>query len=282
MRRRPSFARILGGGVAMVGRGVTRLFGSRIGVRAAGHAAASLAPVVTVATARGDLRFWCLSEIGAKRASAALRQEPDTLAWLDQYLGKGEHLWDVGANIGVYGLYACLRDEVSVTCFEPMASTFAILARNATLNGFSERIVPLHLALSDTTGIFPMHLSSVESGSSMHALVKPENVRGAFDAEAVQLVPAGRGDMLVAQFGVRPPQHLKVDVDGHEAQVLEGMGMLLDNVRTVWIEMTAYGEATGENTRIRDILSAHGLVERAFAPAQHSRNKLFVNSRKPG
>jgi len=63
---------------------------------------------------------------------------------------------------------------------------------------------------------------------------------------------------------------------------LEGMGMLLDNVRTVWIEMTAYGEATGENTRIRDILSAHGLVELAFAPAQHSRNKLFVNSRKTG
>jgi FkbM family methyltransferase len=277
MRRR-SFARILGGTVAMVGRGFTQLFGSRIGVRAAGHAALSLAPVVTIATARGALRFWCLSEVGAKRALAALRHEPDTLAWLDQYLGNGEHLWDVGANIGVYGLYACLRDGVSVTCFEPVASTFAILGRNAILNGFSERIVPLCLATSDTNGVFPMHLSSVESGSSMHALVKPENVRGAFEAEAVQLVLAIRGDRLVAEFGVQPPQHLKIDVDGHEAQVLEGMGTLLDKVRTVWIEMTTYGEETGDNARIRNLLSAHGLVEHDFAPSQHSRNKLFVNS----
>ena len=276
MRRRPSFARILGGGIASAGRGLTRLFGSRVGRRAAAHAAAALAPIVRIATSRGELRFWCDSEISAKRALGALRQEPDTLAWIDLCVQPGDHLWDIGANIGVYGLYACLREEVTVTCFEPVASTFAILVRNAALNRLAERLTPLSIALSDSNGIVPLYLSNIESGSSMHALNNPSNVQGTFEVAGIQSAPAIRGDKLVADFGVHAPQHLKIDVDGHELQVLEGMGALLDQVRSVWIEMMPSGEANGENARIRTVLNAHNCFEQPFAAARHGRNKLFV------
>jgi FkbM family methyltransferase len=279
MRHRPSFARILGGGIAGAGRGVTRLFGSRVGRRAAAHAAAALAPIVRVATSRGELRFWCDSELSAKRALGALRHEPDTLAWIDLYVRPGDHLWDVGANIGVYGLYACLREDVTATCFEPVASTFAILVRNAALNSLAERLTPLGIALSDSNAVVRLYLSNTESGSSMHALNNPSNVQGPFEVAGVQSAPAIRGDKLVADFGVRPPQHLKIDVDGHELQVLEGMGALLDQVRSVWIEMTPSSEASGENARIRAVLNAHSLFEQPFAAAKHARNKLFVRQR---
>jgi FkbM family methyltransferase len=276
MRRRPSFARILGGGIAKAGRGFTRIFGARIGTRAAGHAAAILAPVIPISTPRGELRFWCDSEMSAKRALGAMRQEPDTLAWLEEYVQPGEHLWDVGANIGVYGLYACLREGASATCFEPVASTFAILVRNAALNAVAKHLTPLCIALSDANGIVPLYLSNSEPGSSMHALNKAHNVQGAFDATGVQPVPAIRGDKLVADFGAPAPRHLKVDVDGHELQALEGMGALLDSVRTVWIEMIPASDANGENARIRAILNAHGLTEQPFAAGKSGRNKLFV------
>jgi FkbM family methyltransferase len=276
MRRRPSFARILGGGIASAGRGLTRLFGSRIGTRAAAHAAAALAPIASIATSRGKLRFWCDSEMSAKRALGALRQEPDTLAWIEQYIQPGDHLWDVGANIGVYGLYACLRENVTATCFEPVASAFAILVRNAALNSLAERFAPLSIALSDSNGVVRLYLSNTESGSSMHALNNPSNVQGPFEVAGVQSVPAVRGDKLAADFGVRAPQHLKIDVDGHELQVLEGMGALLDQVRSVWIEMTPSSEATGENARIRAVLNVHSLFEEPFAAAKHGRNRLFV------
>lgn len=280
MRRRPSFARILGAGIAKLGSGITRLFGMRVGGRAAGHAAAALAPVISNSTPRGELRFWCDSEISAKRALGALRHEPDTLAWIEQYVQSGEHLWDVGANIGVYGLYACLRQDVTASCFEPVAATFSILVRNAALNGVSERLTPLCMALSDSNGIVPLFLSNPASGSSMHALNRAENVQGKFESAGVQPVPAVRGDKLVADFGARAPSHLKVDVDGHELQVLEGMGALLDRVQTVWIEMVPAGDANGENARIRAVLNSHGLSERSFAAAKHGRNKLFVRQQK--
>jgi len=276
MRRRPSFARILGGGIAKLGRAFARLFGTRVGGRAAGHAAGALAPIIPISTLHGELRFWCDSEISAKRALGALRQEPDTLAWIEEFVQSGEHLWDIGANIGVYGLYACLREGVSATCFEPVASTFALLVRNVPLNRVAERLTPLCIALSDVNGIVPLYLSNVQSGSSMHALNKAQNVQGAFHAAGVQPVPAIRGDRLVAEFGAVAPQHVKVDVDGHELQVLEGMGALLDDVRTVWIEMISTGEPSSENDRIRTILNAHGLFEQPFALARQGRNRLFV------
>jgi FkbM family methyltransferase len=276
MRRRPSFARILGGGIAKLGRAFARLFGTRVGGRAAGHAAGALAPIIPISTLHGELRFWCNSEMSAKRALGALRQEPDTLAWIEEFVHSGEHLWDIGANIGVYGLYACLREGVSVSCFEPLASTFALLVRNTALNKVAERLTPLCIALSDTNGIVPLYLSNVEPGSSMHALNKAQNVQGAFDPTGVQPVPAIRGDKLVAEFGARAPRHVKVDVDGHELQVLEGMGVLLENVRTVWIEMISTGEPNSENGRIRAVLNAHGLFEQPFALARQGRNRLFV------
>lgn len=220
--------------------------------------------------------------MSAKRALGALRQEPDTLAWIEQYVQPGEHFWDIGANIGVYGLYACLREDVTATCFEPVASTFAILVRNAALNGVAGRLTPLCIALSNTNCIVPLYLSNPESGSSMHAVNRALNVQGAFAAAGFQPVPAMRGDKLAADLGARAPNHLKIDVDGHELQVLEGMGALLQDVRTVWIEMTVAGEASGENARIRAVLNAFGLFELPFTAAKHGRNKLFVRRSEKG
>jgi hypothetical protein len=135
---------------------------------------------------------------------------------------------------------------------------------------------PLCIALSDSNGVLPLYLSNPEPGSSMHAIGKPENVKGTFEPAGLQHVVAIRGDKLVAEFGAHVPRHLKVDVDGHELQVLEGMGVLLDDVRTVWIEMISSVKTNGGNDRIRAILNARGLIEQPFAAGKMGRNKLFV------
>ena len=273
-QRRRSFARMLGWSVAEAARAITRVFGRGTSVRAIGYATSVIAPVVTVKTKRGDLRFWCASYWSAKRALGFLEQEPETLEWIDEHIRPGEHLWDVGANVGAYTLYTCLDREVTTTAFEPVASTFAILVRNLDLNNMGKAVVPLCLALSDSNGILPLYLSDAEAGSSMHAMGAPSNVQGEFAAVGVQQTPSVRADMIRAQFNLRLPDHVKIDVDGHELQVLRGMSGSLANVRTLWIEMEEVSGNVDAQSEIETLLSRHGLTR----VSRGGRNCLFVRN----
>lgn len=273
-KRRRSFARMLGGSLAGAARSAMRLFGRGTGTRAAGYAASVIAPIVSVHTARGDLRFSCASYWSAKRALGFLKQEPDTLAWIDAHIRAGDHLWDIGANVGAYSLYACLDKDITATSFEPAASTFAILVRNLDLNGMGDRVVPLCLALSDTNAIAPLYLSDSEAGSSMHALGAPSNVQGEFTAVGVQQTPSMRADVLLSQLNLRSPDHVKIDVDGHELQVLRGMGDLMDRARTVWIEMEEQAGNPIAQNEIAALLERHGFTR----AGRGGRNCLFIRN----
>lgn len=270
-----SASKLLGAGLAHAARGVTRLFGRRAGARAAAHASAMLAPVIAVGTSRGGLRFRCGSAMSARHATGFLDHEPDTRWWIETHIRPGECLWDVGANIGLYTLYACSGAGVRAVSFEPVAGTFAHLAHNIALNGFGERATPLCVALSDSTGLQPLYLASNEPGTAMHALGRPENMRGEFESAGVQMVGAFRGDEIIRELGVPAPDHVKIDVDGHELRVLQGLGEWLGKARTVWIEM----ENSADDAKIEALLIATGLVPTAIA-GPSGRNRLFVNRTK--
>lgn len=272
-----SFAKMIGGGFAAAARGISVLFGRRVGTRAAAYAADNMSPTIAVKTPRGVLRFWCGSATAAKRSVGFMDHEPDTRNWIDCMLRPGDHVWDVGANIGAYTLYACLDKEVTVTAFEPVAGTFAVLARNIQVNGFSARATALCMALSNADGLVPIYLASTEPGAAMHALAAPETVRGSFEPQGKQTVLTMRGDELVARLGVSKPDHIKIDVDGHELRVLEGLEGLLSSVRTVWVEMIAAADATGQNAQIDAYLTTRGFVEQVLAPGHTGRNRMYVN-----
>jgi len=187
---------------------------------------------------------------------------------MDEYLKPGEAVWDIGANVGAYTLYACLTPRVRVLAFEPLAGTFALLAENIALNGVADRAIPVCVALSNTNGLSPLYLASTEPASAMHALGAPENVRGPFDPAGMQMAISMRGDDLALQLALSTPDHVKIDVDGHEPQVLEGMGDLLAQVSTVWIEVEGQGDD------IEALLGARGFDS---GISYGGRNRLFVN-----
>jgi FkbM family methyltransferase len=267
----------VGGAIAGIGHAARMLFGRTVGTHAVAHAAYLIAPIVTVNTSKGQVRFWCPSRPAAKRALKLLRAEPETCAWIDSMVRAGEHVWDVGANVGAYTLYACLGANVSVTAFEPVAGTFAVLSRNIQLNAFEPRATALCVALSNADGLAPMFLTSSEPGAAMHALAEARSVGGAFEAAGNETVLTMRGDELVRRFGVTSPDHIKIDVDGHELRVLEGLEGLLPSVRTVWIEMLEAADTSGENEKIDAFLRARGFAAQVLAPGRTGRNRMYVN-----
>ena len=73
------------------------------------------------------------------RAKTFSTKEPETLEWIDS-MQKDSILWDVGANIGLYSIYAAKRQNCSVWAFEPSVFNLELLARNISVNGLSKQI----------------------------------------------------------------------------------------------------------------------------------------------
>ena len=74
------------------------------------------------------------------------------LDWLDKTLHDGDVFFDVGANVGIYSLYAALRNpKTKVYAFEPEYSNLHQLKQNILLNSLAETIFPYSLALYDAT-----------------------------------------------------------------------------------------------------------------------------------
>ena len=59
------------------------------------------------------LRFSAPNALCARRADTFSSKEPETLEWIDT-VPEGAVLWDVGANVGLYSVYAALRRKCRV------------------------------------------------------------------------------------------------------------------------------------------------------------------------
>ena len=81
-------------------------------------------------------------------------KEPETLAWIDSFK-KNSVFWDVGANIGLYSIYAAKASSCKVFAFEQSVFNLELLAKNININNLSLQIAIFPIALSNKSGINP-------------------------------------------------------------------------------------------------------------------------------
>lgn len=227
----------------------------------------------TVATRRGPLKF--LAMRGAHVAGAAHAfetSEPEMLTWVEGF-APGQTLWDIGAAIGVYSMYAALGG-VKVMAFEPKATSLGVLVEHLALNNLGHMVTPLGVAFSDTTAILRLRLASMSAASGGN------NVESALDDPAAaavfeQGVCAYSVDSFREMFGLPAPDHLKIDVDGVEGLILRGAARTLPLIKTVMVEVEG-DNAVHAAERIDPPLLAAGFVEDMSVRASGSlRNRLY-------
>ena len=147
-------------------------------------------------------------------------KEPWTVRWLEEYLKPGEVLYDVGANVGAYTLLAAVATPgVRVVSFEPSPANFAALCANLELNEVTESVTPVPLALGDQPGSAALDPNGARPGDSPRLRAHP--------APGAVRVLVDRLDDAVERFDLQPPDHVKLDVDGGELEVLAGAGRTL-------------------------------------------------------
>lgn len=176
------------------------------------------------------------------RANSFNEKEPDTLDWIDTWFRPGETIYDIGANIGQYSLYAArkLEGQARILAFEPEALNYAKLNRNILLNGMGEVVTAYPIAVSDRTAIQHFYSKTFAPGAALHALGEPVT-QGAvsFEPQNRQGTMAVSLDDLTGRFGLPFPNHIKIDVDGIEDRIVAGADRTLEDARlkTVLIEV---------------------------------------------
>jgi FkbM family methyltransferase len=228
-----------------------------------------IAPVLTVETPGGPLRFFAGSARAIHDPAGMYRDEPETVRWLDS-LPADAVLWDIGANVGVYALYAAKVRGLRVLAFEPSAATLAVLVRNIELNGLAERVDAYGIALSDKTGLDYLYMAHTEAGHSMHAFAQAETVAGALRPKFKQAVAGFAADDFCPVFEAMRPRFIKLDVDSIEPLILDGAKALLGTVESLLVEVE------GENgAAIEARLHAAGFVENTTYREGARRNRVY-------
>jgi FkbM family methyltransferase len=192
------------------------------------------------------LRYATTGSSSQKRVASLLTKEPITIAWMDTFAA-GEKMYDIGANVGMYTIYAAVMRGVQVYSFEPESLNYAELNKNIFLNKLHDRVLSYCVALSDVDKLDRLLLSDFGYGISYHDFEENSwagDMQFAKDwlCKKDERRPQGcigrRLDSLIAD-GMPIPDHIKIDVDGLEHRVVGGMIELLKRpeLRTVLIEI---------------------------------------------
>lgn len=177
------------------------------------------------------------------RADTYATKEPETIEWLRENLRDGDAFYDVGANIGLYSLYAAkLRPGCRVFAFEPESHNFGNLCGNLLLNRI-ENVTPCFFPLSSHEEFAPFYVYDLRPGGALHSLGRLSPLRDGPPLVTTGAI-AATIDVLVSRHGLPAPDLLKLDVDGNEEEILDGAAAVLasGSLRSILVEVTCPDE----------------------------------------
>jgi FkbM family methyltransferase len=177
-------------------------------------------------------------ELDIQRAFATLQAIPGVAERLP-----GTSIVEIGANIGSHTVEMLKRYGArSVVALEPDPGNCELLRQNVLLNGLSDRVTLLALAVSDHDGAVHLELSPTNAGDH-RVRVPAANGGGSEGGRATIEVGAARFDSLVARgvIDLDVTGLIWIDAQGHEAHILRGATHLLGSRTPIVMEYWPYG-----------------------------------------
>ena len=197
------------------------------------------------------LNFAVPNWLNQYRIDTFATKEPETLEWVDS-VPEGSVLWDVGANIGLYAIYAAEARNCRVYAFEPSVFNLELLARNIFLNNLQNKITIIPVALSEQLGINLFKMTTTAWGGALSSFGQDFDQNGGPIKSVFEYQTLGMSmSDAVTLFNIPQPDYIKIDVDGIEHFILRGGSNVLAKAKGVLIEINdAFKDQAEESVRI--------------------------------
>lgn len=213
----------------------------------------------TTITSEGTTyRFYTPNEMTLFRARTLFTKEPETLRWISTF-SPDDVFYDIGANVGTYSVFVAINGRAKeIYAFEPESQNYAALNRNIALNGLDSRIFSLNVALANSTGLGQLFLSKFQTGGAIHSFGTSIDVnRKPKESPFKQGSLSVSLDDFVRLFNPAFPNHIKIDVDGLEKEIIEGAKNTLSDprVKSLLIELN---ESLSEDQEVIQYIQSIG------------------------
>lgn len=238
---------------------------------------------------------------GEGPAIANLRYGARALVFVNEYCGRAMYLWgefepritsvlravlregdtalDIGAHFGVVGLLSakCVGPAGAVHLFEPQPLLASCLRTSLLMNGLANAAVH-QCALSDKAGSAVMTILD-PSNWGMTTLSAPK-AEPAISSGTISVRTENAGE-YVASLGCTNVACIKIDVEGHEAVILESMREWLAKVRPPVIVFECHLQDQEFHRQASvEILSGMGYECLCFDRRPFWRTRLYVPCEK--
>ncbi len=183
--------------------------------------------------------------------------------------------WDVGANFGLHSIHAAAaRPGAIIVAFEPNPAMANRVRANAELNGLDVSVQ--EIGLSDQIGEVELHLADAGNPGASSITAWDCN-----RYESKLAIVISTADAMIAEGTVPSPTLMKIDVEGHEEQVLSGCKSLLRNPK---LRMIVFEDGIERDTAAKNLLRENGFVE--ISPLVREENTChplanFIAERHP-
>ena len=223
-------------------------------------------------------KFCIPNRINYYRAQTFATKEPDTINWIKTFK-EGSVFWDVGANIGIYSCFASKERLVKTYAFEPSTFNLDILSKNIFNNNLSDKIIIVPISLSDKTKISDFNMSKILAGGSQSTFSKEYNEDGINMKTVFRYKTLGlSGNDLINKLKLDKPDYIKIDVDGIEDLILNGFSEIINNTKSILIEVTETFQTKKNNIKIFLENKGFNLVKNENFNLQYKiYNQIWIN-----
>jgi len=177
-------------------------------------------------------------------------REPAFMKILRQEVTEGMTAMDIGANIGYVTLIMAelVGPSGRVYALEPEPRNFKILLKNIELNGYSNFVFPYQLGISNISGVSKFYASNK---SNLGGMVASKHSKYVIDIAITTLDDFMKGKGC--------PNFIKMDIEGHEVEALEGMYHTLKNAESpvkilIEVHPTYYSQDHNPEKQLRRLI----------------------------
>jgi len=165
-----------------------------------------------------------LKDIGIARQLVINGTREDQLRYiLKEEIEEGMTVVDVGANIGYYPIMEAklVGESGFVYAIEPAQENFQLLLENIKLNGLQQNFETYNIGVSNKTRKERFYLST---HSNLHTFIK-DGFDGKYTTTGVtnKYVDVDVTDLTAFLKNKRPVHLIRMDVEGYEVEILEGL-----------------------------------------------------------